>query len=70
VVVVTEDTGMLAKAKHDNLTAIKVRELPISKRGVAEMLLDRDLLTKLEPPRHQTGQPNASSGQPTSWLMC
>ena len=49
VVVVTEDTGMLAKANHDRLAASRVRELPSSRAGVAEMLLDKDLLSRLEP---------------------
>ena len=40
---------MLAKAKHDRMAAIRVRELPSSRAGVAEMLLDRDLLSRLEP---------------------
>jgi len=76
VVVVTEDTGMLAKARHDNLAAIRVRELPTSRAGVAEMLLDRDLLSKLEPPNgHGNANPrqqgpggqanHLSSGNPT-----
>lgn len=48
VIVVTEDSGMLAKAKHDGkVSALRVRELPSSRDTLKELMFDRGLLEGL-----------------------
>lgn len=61
VVVITEDTGMLAKAKHEGkVSALRVRELPTTHNGLKELLFDRGLLASL--PSHK--QQGLSDGEP------
>lgn len=54
VLVVTEDSGMLAKAKHEGkVLAIRMRELPTNQEGLKELMFDRGLLQSLPVARHQ-----------------
>ena len=59
VVVITEDTGMLAKAKHNGskVLAIRVRELPTTHDSLKELMLDRDLLNSLPRASHEVRAP-------------
>ena len=61
VMVITEDSGMLAKAKHDGkVSALRVRELPTSQEGLKELIFDKELLSSLPSVSNQLRQPDAA----------
>lgn len=61
VVLITEDSGMLAKAKHNGnkVLAVRVRELPTTHDRLKELMLDKGLLESLPNANHQVKAPEA-----------
>lgn len=69
VLVITEDSGMLAKAKHDGkVSAIRVKELPTSHDALKELIFDKDLLERLPVVNHQQSAPDPfpEQGKPST----